>query len=72
MAYVSKIDTKFITFVNRKYNKTFDFFDDYAVWLYELKTNEEEYYAQMEMDLWEYSDFQTGTPRAKGKKSTKR
>ena len=72
MGYISKVDTKFITFVSRKYDRAFDYFDDYAVWLYEYKSNNDEYYAQLEMDLWEYSDYQTGTPRDKTRKSTKR
>ena len=63
MGYISKFDTKFITFVNRKYDKAFDYFDDYVVWLYMQKKDETTYYAQLEMDLWEYSDFQTGKPR---------
>lgn len=68
MSYISKIDTKFITFINRKYNKDFKYFDDYILWLYDSKPNEGEYYAQLEKDLWEYSDYQTGTPRSKGRK----
>ena len=78
MGYISKIDTKFITFINRKYSKslkkTFDYFDDYALWLYDIKGNDEDYYAQLEMDLWEYSDYQTGTPRDRTRKrsTTKR
>ena len=31
MSYISKVDTKFITFVSRKYDRAFDYFDDYAV-----------------------------------------
>ena len=67
MGYISKLDTKFVTFVSRKYDRVFNYFDDYVVWLYNIKKNEEKYYAQLEMDLWEYSDSQTGSPRSRGK-----
>ena len=72
MAYISKIDTKFITFINRKYNKTFDYFDDYAIWLYDKSGHDEGYYCQLEKDIWEYSNFQTGSPRKKDKINKKR
>lgn len=69
MAYISKYDTKFITFVNRKYSTSFDYFDDYGVWLFEkVKQNDEEYYYELENDLMEYSNFQTGLPRDKTRK----
>lgn len=68
MSYISKYDTKFVTFANRKYkdyNVCFEYFDDYILWLYYdyLNENEKDYYKQLEKDLWEYSDFQTGSPR---------
>ena len=65
MGYISKIDTKFITFVNRKYKKKFNYFDDYILWLYYIKCKckDSMYYTFIEKDLWEYSDFQTGSPR---------
>lgn len=71
MGYISKYDTKFVTFVGRKYNRTFDFFDDYIMWLYYKKCheNEELYYSMLEKDLWKYSNFQTGDPRKKFCKS---
>jgi len=73
MGYISKIDTKFITFINRKYGTTFKYFDDYIEWLYKAKNySNTHYYTQLEKDLWEYSDYQTGTPRSKGRSSTKR
>jgi len=73
MSYISKIDTKFVTFINRKYGTTFNYFDDYILWLYKAKNNNKEnYYCQLEKDLWEYSDYQTGTPRSNGRSSTKR
>ena len=70
MSYISKYDTKFITFVNRKYKKykvEFEFIDDYRLWLYEdyCVYDEIAYYKQMEKDLGEYSDFQTGKEREK-------
>lgn len=72
MGYISKIDTKFITFINRKYNKSFNYFDDYIIWLYRMKrNNQSDYYAQLEEDLWQYSDFQTGTPRSKERRKNK-
>lgn len=68
MAYISKLDTKFVTFMNRKYSKydvLFEYYDDYILWLfYEYcKCKEEVYYKQLEKDIWEYSDFQTGKER---------
>lgn len=68
MAYISKYDTKFLTFMNRKYRKfkvNFEFFDDYILWLFYDYFGEDEklYYKQLEKDLEEYSDFQTGKER---------
>lgn len=68
MSYISKYDTKFITFINRKYRDLgvfFNFFDDYILWLYYdvFKENEEKYYSKLEEDLMEYSNMQTGSPR---------
>lgn len=64
MSYISKLDTKFITFINRKYGTTFKYFDDYIVWLYKAKNNnDDKYYSQLEKDIKEYSDYQTGSPR---------
>lgn len=67
MGYISKYDTKFINFVNRKYKSDFEFFDDYVLWLYYdyFNMNEEKYYKQLEKDIYEYSDFQTGKERDK-------
>ena len=62
MAYISKYDTKFITFVNRKYNMNFEYFDDYGLWLYDKYPEDETYYCHLEEDLIEYSNFQTGSP----------
>lgn len=68
MGYISKYDTKFITFVNRKYNTNFSYFDDYAIWLFEKSDNDEDmYYMNLEKDIADYSNFQTGTPRTRKK-----
>ena len=68
MGYISKYDTKFITFINRKYKTSFDYFDDYGLWLYDKFVNDEEYYCQLEKDIIEYSNFQTGLPKDKIRK----
>ena len=70
MAYISRYDRTFISFVNRKYktyNVLFEFIDDYRLWLYEdyCVYDNVRYYKQMEKDLQEYSDFQTGKERDK-------
>ena len=65
MGYISKYDTTFINFVNKKYKKCFRYWDDYVLWLYwkKLQCNREMYYITIEKELWEYSDWQTGSPR---------
>ena len=70
MAYISKYDTKFITFVNRKYNMNFDYFDDYIVWAFDVlcKENETKYYTLLEQDIMDYSNFQTGSPTDRTRK----
>ncbi len=70
MSYISRYDTKFLTFMNRKYQKynvNFEFFDDYILWLYYdyFGENEELYYKQLEKDLWKYVEFQSGKERDK-------
>ena len=70
MPYISKFDTKFLTLMNKKYkeyNVSFEFFDDYILWLYYdfYKKDVEKYYKQLEKDLWEYVDFQSGKERDK-------
>ena len=70
MSYISRFDTKFLTLMNRKYkeyNVNFEFFDDYILWLYYdyYKKDIEKYYKQLEKDLWEYVDFQSGKERDK-------
>lgn len=68
MKYISKYDTKFLTFMNRKYKDykvQFEFFDDYILWLYYdlYKKSDSLYYKQIEKDLWEYVEFQSGKER---------
>lgn len=65
MAYISKHDTTFINHVNKKYKKHFRYFDDYILWLYYKKNccNKDMYYMNLEKDLWDFSDWQTGSPR---------
>ncbi len=70
MGYISKYDTKFLTFMNRKYKNykvSFEFYDDYILWLFYsfCRKKEDDYYEQLEKDLWEYVDFQSGKERAK-------
>ena len=74
MAFISRYDLRFLTLMNRKYNKEFDYFDDYILWLYYEYFNEdkEKYYHQLEKDLWEYEDFQNGKERDKRDRLTKK
>ena len=67
MGFISRYDLRFLTLMNRKYNKEFDFFDDYILWLYYDYSNEDrdKYYQRLEKDLWEYVDFQSGKERDK-------
>ena len=65
MGYISKYDTKFLTQMNRKYNKKFEFWDDYSCWLYYdiFAMSDEQYYDQLEEDIKEYVEFQSGKER---------
>lgn len=70
MSYVSKYDTKFLTFMNRKYRNyhvKFEFWFDFILWLYyELnKMNDIKYYKNFKKDKWEYVEFQSGKERCK-------
>lgn len=74
MGYVSKYDTKLVTFLNRRYKRykvRFKNFDDYILWLfyYLCRSNETFYYSKLEKDVWAYSDWQTGSPREMEKKN---
>ncbi len=64
----------FISFVNKKYcdelerplrSHLFQYYDDYACWLFFDKCNEdyEEYYMRAEEDWREYSNLQTGAEK---------
>lgn len=70
MAYISRYDKKFLTFMNKKYDKyniLFEYYDDYILWLfYEYcKGDEDIYYSQLEDDLRDYVEFQSGKERDK-------
>lgn len=69
MGFISKYDRTFLSYVSKKYKYfkvSFDFFDDYILWLYDMcKSDEEEYYHRLEKDLWEYVEFQSGKERNK-------
>ena len=69
MGYISKYNMNFLTYMNRKYRRysvNFEFWDDYALWLFDMCNKKEKfYYKQLEKDVWEYSDFQTGKERDK-------
>ena len=54
--------------MNRKYKKyhvKFDYWDDYILWLYYdlYKMNDEDYYTNLEQDIKEYVEFQSGKER---------
>ena len=69
MGYISRYDRTFLSFMNKKYKRykvNFEFFDDYILWLYELyDSNELNYYRELEKDLWDYVEFQSGKEREK-------
>lgn len=68
MGYVSRYNRTFISYINKKYKRhkvDFKYWDDYVIWLYYklCRCNTELYYKILEKDIWEYSDWQTGSPR---------
>lgn len=68
MAYISKYDRTFLSYMNNKYQHykvNFEYFDDYILWLYydHYKKDETKYYKQLEKDLWKYVEFQSGRER---------
>lgn len=70
MSYISKINTNFLNYMNKKYREydiKFEFWDDYALWLFYdyKKENSQKYYKQLEKDIWEYVEFQIGAERTK-------
>lgn len=59
MEFVSKYNLTFVKYMNRKYNKKFQSFDDYGLWLYELvDCKNSKYYDKLEDDLREYCNYQ--------------
>lgn len=68
MAYISRYDRTFLSYMNNKYQQykvNFEYFDDYVLWLYykHYKQDETKYYKQLEKDLWDYVEFQSGKER---------
>lgn len=72
MGYISKYNRTFISFVNQKYSQykvNFANWDDYVIWLYykHCMCNTNVYYKMLEKDIWDYSDWQTGSAREQEK-----
>lgn len=72
MGYVSKYNRNFVSYINNKYKRykvDFKTWDDYAMWLYykQCQGKTTLYYKMLEKDIWEYSDWQTGSPREREK-----
>lgn len=70
MGYISRYNRTFISYMNKKYkiySISFEFIDDYLLWLYEdcCVYDSARYYKQLEKDIEEYSNFQTGKERDK-------
>ena len=69
MGYISKYNKTFLLFVSKKYKEyqdEFEFWDDYVLWLYDrCLRNDKAYYKQLEKDLWQYVEFQSGKERDK-------
>lgn len=68
MGYISKYDRTFLSFVNKKYKNyevSFEFFDDYILWLYYEYSDQCKnlYYKYLENDLCNYVEFQSGKER---------
>lgn len=67
MAYISRYDRTFLSFMNKKYSKyniCFEYYDDYILWLYDMCNKiESKYYRHLEKDLWDYVEFQSGKER---------
>lgn len=67
MEFISKYNLTFLSSVNRKYNKRFRTFDEYSLYVFELTSNEIEYYYQLEEDLKEYCEYQQERKDKNGK-----
>lgn len=61
MGWVSKYDTTFIIYVDRKFNKRFANYDNFSYWLYyeKNKENKDDFYVELEEIFKEYCDWQT-------------
>ena len=68
MEFISKYDLTFISSVNRKYNKKFRNFDEYALFLFEKnQCKNSNYYYELEQDLEEYCKYQQERKNNNGK-----
>lgn len=68
MEFVSKYNLTFIKFVNKKYDKKFQTFDSYSLWLYETEDcKNSRYYDKLEEDLKEYCNYQQERKNINGK-----
>ncbi len=67
MEFISKYDTTFIKFLNRKYGKKFRTFDEYSLYLYDKSDGELDYYYRLEDDIKEYCEFQQERKYGDGK-----
>lgn len=70
MGFISKYNRTFVSYMSKKYRQhkvSFEFIDDYFLWMYEdyCVYDNTRYYKQIEKDLIEYSNFQTGKERDK-------
>lgn len=67
MEFVSKYNLTFIKFVNKKYNKKFQNFEDYTLYLFEKTSDEVYYYYELEEDLKDYCKYQKERKNSNGK-----
>lgn len=71
MEFVSKYNMTFINSVNKKYNKKFKSFEEYSLYLYDLKQYNADYYYQLEEDLKDYCNYQQERKYNYGKQKRK-
>jgi len=67
MEFISKYNLTFVKYVNKKYNKKFQSFDDYSLFLFEKTEDEVYYYYQLEEDIKEYCQYQQERKNNNGK-----
>lgn len=68
MEFISKYNLTFVNYANKKYNKKFQTFDGYSLWLFELVNCEHtKYYEKLEDDIREYCDYQQERKNKNGK-----